>query len=47
MQVVLIINSLIEILPYPWEFFVFSDLIIDVISLVEKVFKTKDKEGWT
>jgi len=27
--------------------FVFSDLIIDVISMVEKVLKTKDEEGWT
>jgi len=43
--VALIFNNLIEISSYPCEFFVIIDLIIDVISLVEKVFKTEDEEG--
>jgi hypothetical protein len=36
--VALIFNSLV--------FFSFSDLITEVISLVEKVLVTKDEEGW-
>jgi len=36
------VNSLIEISSNPWEFLVFSALIMEVISLVEKVLITKD-----
>ena len=43
----LIFYSLVEISSYPWELFVFSDLIIDVVSLVAKVLETKGEEGWT
>jgi hypothetical protein len=43
--VALIFNSLVEISSYPLEFFVSKVLIIDVLSLVEKVLKTKDEEG--
>jgi len=46
MQVVLIFNSLVDNSSYPWEFFAFSDLIVEVISLVEKVLITKDEEAW-
>jgi len=43
--VALIFNNSVEILSYPWEFFIFNDLIVEVISLVEKVLKTKYEEG--
>jgi len=42
--VALIFNNLVEISSYPYEFFII-DLIIDVISLVERVLKTEDEEG--
>jgi uncharacterized protein YutD len=42
--VTLIFNNLVEISSYPCAFFVIIDLIINVISLVEKVLKTEDEE---
>jgi len=46
MQVALIFNNLVEVSSYPCEFFVIIDLIVDIISLVERVLKTEDEEGW-
>jgi hypothetical protein len=37
-------NNLVEISLYTQEFFGFSYLIIDVMSLVEKVLKIKDED---
>ena len=45
MQVALIFNSLVDISSYPWEFFAFSDVSVEIISLVEKVLITKDEGG--
>jgi hypothetical protein len=38
-------NNLVEIPSYPQVFFYLFDFIIEEISLVEKVLKTKEEEG--
>jgi len=44
--VALIFNNLVEISYYLCEFFGIIDLIVDIISLFEKVLITEDEEGW-